>query len=157
LSRKWYFAYGSNLSKERLRRRIGEWMEEHNATLKGFRLTFAKSYSGHTSGKADIKPDPSGEVKGVIYSVTESQLSKLDKYEGVGIGVYRRKRVNVESEGKLVSATTYVMVREICPLKPSNEYLEHILKGLEEHGYSKEVMEEVRKIADSLPNKEHEL
>jgi hypothetical protein len=38
-------------------------MEEHNAILKGFRLTFAKGYSGHASGKADIKPDPSGEVR----------------------------------------------------------------------------------------------
>jgi len=129
-------------------------MEEHNATLKGFRLMFAKGYSGHASGKADIKPDPSGEVKGVIYLVTESQLSKLDKCEGVSMGVYRRKRVNVESEGKIVSTTTYVMVREICPLKPSDDYLKHILKGLEEHGYSNEIIEEVRKIADSLPEKE---
>jgi hypothetical protein len=46
------------------------------------------------------------------------------------------------------------MVREICPLKPSNEYLKHILNGLEEHGYSREVIEEVRKTADSSPEKE---
>jgi hypothetical protein len=66
-------------------------MEEHNATLKGFRLTFAKGYSGHASGKADIKPDPSGEFKGVIYLVTESQLSKLDKFEGVSMGGLQKK------------------------------------------------------------------
>jgi cation transport regulator ChaC len=86
--------------------------------------------------------------------VTESQLSKLDKCEGVSMGVYKRERVNVECEGRIISATTYVMVREICPLKPSNDYLSHILKGLEEHGYGREVIEEVRKIADSSPEKE---
>lgn len=148
MSRKWYFAYGSNLSRAQLKKRIGEWMEEHRAILKGFRLTFAKGYSGHTSGKANIKPDPDGDVKGVIYLVTESQLSKLDRYEGVGRGVYKREQVNVESQGKLLPAITYVMVRELCRLKPSDDYLDLILKGLEEHGYGQEVIEEVRKIAE---------
>lgn len=154
MNRKWYFAYGSNLSRARLRKRIGVWTEEHKAILQGFRLTFAKGYEGHADGKANIKPDPSGEVKGVIYLVTENQLSKLDEYGGVSIGVYRREQVNVESEGKLLSVITYVMVRELCQLKPSDDYLNLILEGLKEHGYGQEVIEEVRKIADSSPEKE---
>ncbi|MEM2945244.1 MAG: gamma-glutamylcyclotransferase [Thermoproteota archaeon] len=65
------------------------------------------------------------------------------------MGVYRREHVDVESEGKLLPAITYVMVREIYKLKPSDDYLNLILKGLEEHGYGQEVIEEVRKIAES--------
>jgi cation transport regulator ChaC len=146
---KWYFAYGSNLKREWLRSRIGEWKQECKAILRGYRLTFAKGYYLHTSGKANIKLDPSSEVKGVIYLITENQLNKLDRWEGVNKGVYKRKPVNVESEGKLIPAITYEMVKEICPLRPSQDYLNLILEGLKEHGYDESVIKEVKKIAIS--------
>jgi len=43
-----------------------------------------------------------------------------------------------------VPATTYTMVKEICPLKPSADYLDLILEGLREHGYDENSIEEVR-------------
>jgi hypothetical protein len=49
---KWYFAYGSNLKRDTLRERIGEWKQEQRSILKGFTLTFAKGYSNNESGYA---------------------------------------------------------------------------------------------------------
>jgi len=142
--KEWYFAYGSNLKKERLRCRVGEWKKEQKASLRGYILTFAKGYDGHTSGKANIKSNSNSEVKGIVYLITEKQFCKLDACEGVCKGVYRRTPVTVESEGKSVPATTYTMVKEICPLKPSADYLDLILEGLREHGYDENSIEEVR-------------
>lgn len=38
-------------------------VDGHRVILKGFRLTFAKGHSGHTTGKANIRPDLNEEVR----------------------------------------------------------------------------------------------
>jgi len=78
---KWYFAYGSNLKRDRLRERIGEWKQEQKAILKDFTLTFAKGYINHESGKANIKACSDNEVEGAVYLITEDQFIKLDAKE----------------------------------------------------------------------------
>jgi gamma-glutamylcyclotransferase len=146
----WYFAYGSNLQRARLRERIGGWTKEQTAILKGYKLKFAKGYIGHESGRANIEPNLASEVKGAIYLITEDQFRKLDGREGARIGVYRRAPVSVESEGKQVSATTYEMKEEICALKPSTDYLNLVLDGLREHGYDENVINEVKNIGSAI-------
>ena len=150
LSQKWYFAYGSNLKKERLSKRIGESSEIFNATLQDYRLTFAKGWKEHKSGKADILPNQGSEVKGAVYSVTEDQLQSLDGHEGVGSGIYKRILITVLINGQSTPAETYVMVREICPAKPEGWYLGLILKGLRQHGYNQATINEVRNLASSI-------
>ena len=147
---EWYFAYGSNLKKDRLRSRIGDWKQEQKALLRGYKLTFAKGFGSHTSGKANIKSDSGSQVEGAIYLITKEQFKKLDKYEGVEIGVYKRITINVELDGKLMPVTTYVMVKEICPLRPSAEYLDLILEGFMEHGYKQSTIRKVKEIARDI-------
>jgi gamma-glutamylcyclotransferase (GGCT)/AIG2-like uncharacterized protein YtfP len=157
---KWYFAYGSNLKRDRLRERIGEWKQEQRAILKGFSLTFAKGYSNHESGYANIKACSDNEVEGAVYLITEDQFIKLDAKEGVGLGVYRMRPVYVETDGKRIPATTYEMNKEVCTLRPSADYLNLVLDGLKEHGYAESTIKKVEAIAahDSMlksliPNK----
>ncbi len=147
---KWYFAYGSNLKKERLRRRIGEWKEAKKANLKNYELTFAKGYYGHSSGKADIKLKQGSLVRGAVYRLTKEQLDSLDGPEGVALGVYVRIPIVVDIDGDSAPAETYVMKKEISQLKPSEEYLGYILEGLAEHGYSEVIIDGVRKIAAKI-------
>jgi gamma-glutamylcyclotransferase (GGCT)/AIG2-like uncharacterized protein YtfP len=123
----WYFAYGSNLKRSHLRKIIGEWKQEHCAVLKNFTLSFAKGYSKYKSGFANIKPHPDMQVEGVAYLITEHQFKKLDAYEEVGLGVYRREPVIVETNVDSFSATTYEMNKEICLLSPSSYYLKIVL------------------------------
>jgi len=143
----WYFAYGSNLKKDRLKKRVGQWKKDQKATLKGHRLTFTKGYYGHESGKANIKASPSDEVEGAVYLISEVQFRKLDIEEGVKRGVYKRILVEVESNRETLEAQTYVMIKEICSLKPSPEYLYSIIEGLKEHGYGANIIDKVLKIA----------
>ncbi len=140
----WYFAYGSNLKRERLRQRIGEWKQEQCAILKGFILHFAKGYDRHKSGYANIKPCLNSQVEGAVYLISEKQFKKLDAYEGVVLRVYRRKTVCVETDERPLHAVTYEMNKELSLLNPSPDYLNLILDGLREHGYNENVIKKVQ-------------
>ncbi len=144
---KWYFAYGSNLKRDRLRERIGPWKQEQRALLKGFVLTFAKGYSNHESGYANIKACSETQVEGAVYLIAEDQFRDLDRCEGVALGVYRRRSVIVETDGKSIPATTYEMNKEVCSLRPSADYLNLVLDGLREHGYAEIIIKKVEETA----------
>jgi gamma-glutamylcyclotransferase (GGCT)/AIG2-like uncharacterized protein YtfP len=143
----WYFAYGSNLKRHMLEERIGEWKEEQRAILKGFTLSFAKGYRNHESGYANIKECLGSEVEGAVYLISEDQFRKLDDYEGVALGVYRRRVVSAVTEWNLKCATTYEMNKEVCSLRPSVDYLSLVLDGLREHGYDESTVKKVEAIA----------
>ena len=144
---KWYFAYGSNLKRERLRRRIGEWKGEQSTVLNDFTLTFAKGYDNHKSGYANIKPCANSQVEGAVYLISEDQFKTLDGYEGVASGVYKRRQVFVEVDGAPTPATTYEMNKQLCLLRPSTDYLNLVLDGLKEHGYAESTINKVEAIA----------
>ncbi|MDH7577868.1 MAG: gamma-glutamylcyclotransferase [Bacillota bacterium] len=84
------------------------------------------------TGFANIVPCLGSVVKGILYAVTEEELGKLDRYEGVPLH-YRRHRVNIEQRdiGQVVSAVTYVANPERVRngMKPTREYLNHLLAG----------------------------
>jgi len=137
----WYFAYGSNLDIDRLRERIGEWQDDRRATLKDYRLTF------DSRGKADILEQRGGRVWGAVYKVTEAQLKVLDRFECVHGGIYKRVSVNVECDGKTEPAIAYVKIERTSFHPPDDDYLNHILRGLKQHGYDEVTIEMIRAIA----------
>jgi cation transport regulator ChaC len=64
---QWYFAYGSNLSKEQMEERIGSSREARVAWLTGYRLVFNKRSKKDGTGKANIVPAAGATVWGVVY------------------------------------------------------------------------------------------
>jgi cation transport regulator ChaC len=77
------------------------------------------------------------EVWGVLYRCTPEALDKMDCYEGVAAGHYRRSRVTVEVEdGQRTDAVTYVAGETfVCPEgRPSASYLERIVRGARDYG-----------------------
>lgn len=129
----WYFAYGSNMDEERMRKRVGTWSARVPGVLAGWRLAFNKQADNKPGeGYANIVPSSDRTVEGVLYAVDEEALVVLDRYEGVPWH-YRRERLAVERKdtGETVEAVVYVA----CPervregLRPSREYLHHLLAG----------------------------
>jgi len=125
-ARSWYFAFGSNLDRNGMHSRVGDWPEDRPATLPDFRRTF--------SGAADIRPSAGSIVFGAIYLLNESQMQKLDRYEGAP-RVYRRINVTVVSENQTLSAVAYQYATERKFSPPSQSYFNTIKNGLLAYGY----------------------
>ena len=111
--------------------RIGRLPERVSGVLRDWRLEFNKASRGIPgAGFANILPCPGDEVEGILYAVTEEELERLDRYEGVPCH-YRRRQVNVErgDTGELVTAVTYVAAPSKVKdgLKPTRKYLLHLL------------------------------
>ena len=69
-----YFAYGSNMNPARMRARCPSARRVGTATLRGWRLV-ERLY-------ADVERSPGSAVRGVLYWLTERDLSRLDRCEG---------------------------------------------------------------------------
>jgi cation transport regulator ChaC len=127
-----YFAYGSNMDAQRMRERGIEFSERVHAILSGYSLKFNKMADrNHKEGYANIVPDKNNSVEGVLYEIPDLDLKKLDKHECYPIH-YDRIKINVRTGGKKeVEAIIYVAQPDKVKqgLKPSNEYLAHLLAG----------------------------
>ena len=75
MSRKEYFAYGSNLNFEQMAYRCPEATLVGTAKLDGYELAFRRGY-------LTVLPKEGASVEGLIWSVTDHDESQLDCYEG---------------------------------------------------------------------------
>lgn len=121
-----YFAYGSNLSSERLLGRCPGASEPRPAVLADHVWLI------NERGVATIEPVAGHEVHGVVWDVTDEDLVTLDRVEGVP-DRYARTRCVVERDGGPVEAVVYVDPRTE-PGPPRAGYLEIVLAGAAEHG-----------------------
>lgn len=123
-----YFAYGSNLLRERLHSRCHGAVPAGLATLRDHRLTFDK-VSTDGSGKCAFEPSTGDHVYGALYRVHLSDLDALDQHEGVGHG-YERTSITLAVEGgPEVRATTYTATKRRPALLPYDWYLALVLAG----------------------------
>jgi len=129
-----YFAYGSNMKTQRLKDRVGEVDVIETAELKNHCLTFNK-LSNDGSGKANIEPKEGSSVEGVIFSLTEEQIKKLDCLEE---GYIRVKTSVVKFDNNTVMVQVYIANPDKIRrgLDPKREYLQYLIDGTEEHNLS---------------------
>lgn len=133
----WYFAYGSNMDAARLvdarlkpegvmlAARVG-------GRLDGWRLTFDKAARAPAgAGAGNIVVAPGEVVHGTLNAMPAAGLKVLDVFEGVAGGHYERRTVPVvrADTGATVEAVTYVALKRGAGLKPTREYLGHLLAG----------------------------
>jgi gamma-glutamylcyclotransferase len=125
-----YFAYGSNMSQERLASRQVRFAWRRPAALVGYHLSFNKLARGRPGvGWANIEPRSSGRVEGVGYAIDENGVARLDECE-VCPSEYTRIEVQIRLEpAEEVAALTYVARKDRTRdgLKPTREYLQHWL------------------------------
>ncbi|TPJ72807.1 RES domain-containing protein [Mesorhizobium sp. B2-6-2] len=131
-----YFAYGSNMSSERLRFRVSSCRPLGVATLVGHALRFHKvsidkssKCNAYATGNAD------DVVVGVLYSIRRSQKTDLDTAEGLGKG-YDDAMINVISlDSSVVEAVTYFATEDAIDekLSPYTWYKDFVEEGAAEH------------------------
>ena len=147
-----YFAYGSNMSTPRIRRRIQSATVLSSAYLAGHRLRFRKR-SVDGSAKCDIEYSRAGEdrVHGVVYEINVDDKVVLDRYEGLGNGYEDRQVSIVVPGGETIIASTYVATHIDSSLKPFHWYKEHVLRGAYEHALPGEYIAVIEAV-DSIPD-----
>lgn len=127
----YYFAYASNLSKKQMRERCPDSQPMFTATLPNYKLVFVGWAREWRGGKATIRHFRGGKVLGAIYDVSESCLSKLDRYESS----YDRLKVMVfDEDGQSFEAITYIKAGQQEESKPSPEYLSVLQQGYRDWG-----------------------
>jgi len=134
MKEKLYFAYGSNMSRKRLKNRLNSASHISVGILEKHRLMFHKK-SKDKSGKCDayFTNRVSDKIYGVIYSVNDREVDKLDRFEGCGYG-YQRKTVIVKKiNGEAIKAFTYCADKIQDGLIPYTWYKYHILHGAVEN------------------------
>jgi len=146
----WYFAYGSNMQSATLRGRRGILFHRAlSGRARGWRLVLDKPGLIPTgSAFANIIPDASAEVWGVLYQIDDTDLGHLDLTEGVLIGNYVRIEIPVVPSiaNPPVSAFTLISDRRDPGLRPSTRYMGLLIAGAEEHGLPPDYVGFLRRI-----------
>jgi len=125
-----YFAYGSNLSIDRLYKRCPSSRYIGTATLHGYTLVFR---GRPKDAKATIVKAPHGVVVGAVFDMAELDGIALDRFEGTP-EVYRRATVRViDWEGYEATVITYMMTAKTDG-RPRESYLNHIRSGYKDCG-----------------------
>lgn len=127
------FAYGSNMCSGRFRD-YSVVPEGHGraALLRDYRLCFNKK-SKDGSGKANVEPHPGGEVYGVLYTIPDADLPKLDQGEGTG---YDRVKMPVRpTDTAATEAWVYLAGKPSsdAALRPYTWYKRFLVEGAKEH------------------------
>lgn len=138
-----YFAYGSNMSSRRMKKRTPSAKFKGIACLPKKRLVFNK-ISKDGSGKANIVDDVKSNVWGVLYEIKKHEMDRLDKDEAG----YQRITVHVKTD-KLVNAITYISLGLNDAMLPLDTYKKWVVEGAREYSLPPEYIAQL----GSVPSK----
>lgn len=136
--RKYYIAYGSNMSVSQMKERCPDAVPVGTAALKDWELVFRYH--------ATIEPKPGASVPVVVWEITDSDERNLDQYEGYP-HYYEKQYVSVNMrEFKTpyrhnIRAMVYVMVKDRSPITPpSGIYLNVIAAAYDRFKFNKTIL-----------------
>ena len=132
----WYFGYGSNMCRAIFHERRGmQPLDTRWGWLENYRLRFNIPIGPGERAVANVEPEPGSRTCGVLYLLTPEDCERLDRTEGVHLGIYRRMPVDITgSDGARVAAFTYRSRLTQDGRKPSARYLGLLLDGARAQG-----------------------
>ncbi len=129
---RWYYAYGSNMNPERVRRRGLDFDFVIGGQVAGLGLRFNKQSKEHPDcGHANLVYAPAETAEGVLYRLTSDEMIKrMDPFEKAPVN-YSRECIAVNThQGPVVSWVYFANPAVMCEgLVPSQDYLNHLLAG----------------------------
>ena len=121
-----YIAYGSNLNLPQMAFRCPTAEVAGKSELKGYELLFR---GGRRGAVATVEPKDGGSVPVLLWKIRKADEEALDRYEGYP-HFYEKQMMEVELDGKPVSAMVYVMT-------PGHEF-----EGYETAGFDLQILED---------------
>jgi len=142
-----YFGFGSNMNMTSLRAKGVEPLAVQRAVLLGWKLRFnVQHFFRHEGGVGNIeRSEEAGcRVLGVLYDCPDEAILPLDAMEACGHG-YDRITVEVEVDGELLTAFTYVGMSEFIDdnCLPSRRYLNILVDGASQAGLNPRYIQEL--------------
>jgi len=130
---KYYFAYGSNLKLEQMKKRCPDSINIGSSILKGYKLLFRKH---HLKEEAflTIEEDENESLPIGIFKISYSDELKLDQYEGVHKNCYRKEWLDFDFNGETINCLVYIMENP-KKAEPKTEYIERIKQGYLDFGF----------------------
>ena len=142
--KEFYFAYGCNMSVERMTSRCQSARVIGKGFLSGYKLTFPQPDEYWGGGVAGLFADDSRKIEGVVYEISPEDLAKLDEIEITEDEEYWRESVRVKTAQGLMEVWIYFAKEMVgSPFTPSKRYLDTMVAGAKEHGLSDEYVKEI--------------
>ena len=138
-----YAAYGSNMHPEQMLKRCPHSPMAGTGWLHGWRLTFSGGDIGWEGALATVVEDPDSSVFVVLYDVPDEDEMSLDRWEGSELGIHRKIRLRVDTDGEPVLAWLYVLDAYEGGL-PSARYLGVMAEAAEIAGAPAEYVRDLR-------------
>ena len=124
------FAYGSNMDRAQMNERCPESTFEGIGVVNNHQLGFTYRSNKRKCGVADIIPATDEKVFGVVYKLTASDWSRLNRCEGRGTAYERRPyKIHINQGNRIIEADAYYVLNPEEFVPPSNEYLQLILNA----------------------------
>ena len=133
-----YIAYGSNLNLPQMAFRCPTAEVAGKSELKGYELLFR---GGRRGAVATVEPKDGGSVPVLLWKIRKADEEALDRYEGYP-HFYEKQMMEVELDGKPVSAMVYVMTPGHEFGIPSDYYADVIREGYETAGFDLQSLED---------------
>ena len=150
--KRFYLAYGSNLSLERMKSRCPDAVVLGTAVIPGYRLLFKKSKTG---SYATIEQDANCCVPALVYKISELDEALLDRCEGYPRYYYKRNfRLSVTrlDSGRRMKerkwCMAYVMHEERILGEPDMEYFRILDEGYGKWNFDTDILD--KGLADSI-------
>jgi gamma-glutamylcyclotransferase (GGCT)/AIG2-like uncharacterized protein YtfP len=126
-----YFAYGSNMDKDRMTKRGINFTSRHFARLTGHKLVFNKKAFDGDFSYANIIPCDTDFVEGALYEFPDNEITNLDRVESYPKHYDKIQITVIDRENNSIEATTYIAQPDKIAngLLPRREYLNFLLAG----------------------------
>ncbi|GIW56624.1 MAG: hypothetical protein KatS3mg082_3028 [Nitrospiraceae bacterium] len=123
------------------------------AVLPDRTLAFSRRSTKRNCGVADAVSAPGEKVWGVVYEISDTELSNLDRAEGFLCGreqnAYRRCQTQVFADGKAerpLTVWTYFATPEPNPPLPNQEYMRLLLEGAKHWGLPQRYIQKLKQV-----------
>lgn len=127
----YYFAYGSNMDMEQMRRRCPDAKCIDTAVLHGWKFALDEV------GYATVVPEAGASVPGLLWMLTDADETELDTYEGMRYNCYEKVTLSVVPKRAYepTQALVYVSLRGANEGARVQGYLERIVHAAAHAGF----------------------
>jgi hypothetical protein len=139
-----YWAYGSNLCVERIRRRCPAARKARAFAVHDAALVFR--------GVADVVIRTGSVVPGGLWHITPECEAELDRYEGIKQRLYLKRYLPLKIDGQVWKCLFYQMATSRGIMPPGRDYADTIARGYRDFGLDVRVLNAA--IAESWDNQE---